>query len=376
MRFWLLLLATAASTAACAQEPLIQRENNYSLRNESVLAIDKGLAWLREHQNAHGTWGQPTSTLQTGLALTAFLRQPIHKYDTDLKPEFLEKSLDYFREGLQRHGYLTQDPSAEAAYVIARVLTATNLSEWNGINKNIEKNIDTNLRAAFPPPPKKNQAKAATEAHQPQTSVSFEEAFRMLETLYLISLGTDSPSYHKDPSFSTMIDVLSKLQCLRTPKSTISKSTDYGGFACDPDGTRQITIAWKATDHACALSTYTGLFGLISGGLKPTDSRVTAALDWIGRHYTLQENAGMGSEGYYRSLNRMAKALSLAKIRDLSLTGGRKIDWAREETLKIMDLQNIDGSWMNRGSQEQMESDPVFVTAEMVLTLELLYYEL
>ena len=42
--------------------------------------------------------------------------------------------------------------------------------------------------------------------------------------------------------------------------------------------------------------TYAGLKSMIYAGVKHDDPRVKAAYEWIQKHYTLDENPGMGAQ--------------------------------------------------------------------------------
>ena len=55
---------------------------------------------------------------------------------------------------------------------------------------------------------------------------------------------------------------------------------------------------------------YAGLKSYIYADLKQDDPRVKAVIDWLGRHYTLDENPGMGKQGLYYYLHLMTKALT------------------------------------------------------------------
>jgi hypothetical protein len=55
--------------------------------------------------------------------------------------------------------------------------------------------------------------------------------------------------------------------------------------------------------------TYSGFKSLIYADLTTADSRVAAALGWIARNYTLQENPGIGNDGLYYYLLTFSRAL-------------------------------------------------------------------
>ena len=57
-----------------------------------------------------------------------------------------------------------------------------------------------------------------------------------------------------------------------------------------------------------------------------------------------------------------------------SLTGpqGKKIDWRKELTEKLLSLQKPDGSWVSENGR-WMEKDPVLVTCYAVSALDLIF---
>ncbi len=83
----------------------------------------------------------------------------------------------------------------------------------------------------------------------------------------------------------------------------------------------------------------------------------------------------MGIDGLFYYYQVMAKALSTYGAAELPLANGKKVDWSKDLTLKLIDLQNEDGSWANE-SGRWMEKDPVLATAYAVLTLEMAYREM
>jgi squalene-hopene/tetraprenyl-beta-curcumene cyclase len=83
----------------------------------------------------------------------------------------------------------------------------------------------------------------------------------------------------------------------------------------------------------------------------------------------------MGPQGLYYYFHTMAKALSLHGLDHLEVADGKRIDWRRELALKLLNLQNADGSWANENGR-WWEKDPALVTAYAVMTLELIHQRL
>ena len=151
-----------------------------------------------------------------------------------------------------------------------------------------------------------------------------------------------------------------------------------GGFVYYPgfsNAGEQKLADGKVALRSYGSMTYGGLLSFIYADLDKGDPRVTAALDWLKRNYTLEENPGMGRLGLFYYYHLMAKGLSSAGVTELVATDGRKIDWARELALKLIATQKGDGSWVN-DAPRWMETDSVLVTSYCVLALEIIAGEL
>ena len=121
--------------------------------------------------------------------------------------------------------------------------------------------------------------------------------------------------------------------------------------------------------------TYAGLLSFVYADLKKDDPRVAAAIEWLGKNYTLEENPGLAQAGVYYYYHLAAKGLATAKVTELQTADGKKVKWARDLGLKLINLQKGDGTWVN-GTARWMEADPVLVTTYSVLALEIIYNQL
>ena len=77
----------------------------------------------------------------------------------------------------------------------------------------------------------------------------------------------------------------------------------------------------------------------------------------------------------YPYYHLMTKALAAADVKTLELPNGKKVDWASDLALKMINAQNGDGSWVN-DTARWMEKDPVLVTTYCVLSLEIIFQRL
>ena len=151
---------------------------------------------------------------------------------------------------------------------------------------------------------------------------------------------------------------------------------DRGGFVYNPE--RDMVGESGTADgnrylRSYASITYAGLLSLIYADVDRDDPRVLAAYDWILRHYTLEENPGMGQQGLYYGYHTMAKALAAYGEDLLHLPDGRVVDWRSALVKKLVSLQRIDpktglGYWVNDNGRF-WENDSVLTTSYATLTL-------
>jgi squalene-hopene/tetraprenyl-beta-curcumene cyclase len=115
--------------------------------------------------------------------------------------------------------------------------------------------------------------------------------------------------------------------------------------------------------------TYAGYKSMLFAGLAPDDARVQAALAWIGSHFSMDENPGLGQQGLFYYRLAMARAL-LASQRDrVTDDKGVAHDWRCELIAALAAGQRPDGSWVN-AKDRWMEGNADLVTAYAVLALE------
>lgn len=124
-----------------------------------------------------------------------------------------------------------------------------------------------------------------------------------------------------------------------------------------PDG-REITRL-----RAYGSMTYTGFKSLIYADLSPDDPRVQDAWKWIQNNYTLEENPGMGQQGYYYYLCAMARALDAFGINEIN---GH--NWREEMIDKIFELQYTNGA-LKVLNDRWMENNDVLITAYALIAI-------
>jgi squalene-hopene/tetraprenyl-beta-curcumene cyclase len=115
--------------------------------------------------------------------------------------------------------------------------------------------------------------------------------------------------------------------------------------------------------------TYGGLKSFLYAGVSKNDPRVQGAVNWIRRHYTLEENPGMKLAGlyyYYHTFGKAMAALGEDRFEDAKQ---QKHDWRRELFEALKKRQRPDGGFINQGDRTFGEGDPNLATAFALLAL-------
>jgi squalene-hopene/tetraprenyl-beta-curcumene cyclase len=148
-----------------------------------------------------------------------------------------------------------------------------------------------------------------------------------------------------------------------------------GGFVYDPTESKagsETNANGKVALRSYGSISYAGLLSYIYADLKRDDPRVTAVAEWLAKNFSLEENPGMGEQGFYYYLNLMTKGLTAYGADELQLANGKTVDWRKEVAMKLINLQKADGSWANTNGR-WWEKDPALVTSYSVIALEMIY---
>ena len=377
-------LATSIALATvpfirAANEPLPADEKNLSFRNEIRDSLSRGLDWLGKQQNPDGSFGKDTlHPALSALPLVAFQREPTGRFaDAD----FMRKGYAYVRGFAQPDGGIYNKDSGLANYNTSVCLLAL-----AGGNDAKDHELLVKARAYVVGQQASGMAKPETDggigygavgASPKRGHPDLDNTVVALEALRATKhLVADKPG-EKDLNWQAAIDFISR--CQNLPGSNKEKwasgdPANKGGFVYYPGasnaGEVELEGGGKALRSYGSMS-YAGLLSFIYADVKKDDPRVRAAVEWLSKNYTIEENPGLKQDGYFYYLHLMAKGLTASGIKEMEI-GGRKVDWRRDLAMRLMKLQQQDGSWTNE-SPRWKETNPVLVTTYCTLTLEILY---
>jgi squalene-hopene/tetraprenyl-beta-curcumene cyclase len=376
--YFILLLPFFVHWASANEEA-----ENLSLKLEIERSLRMGLSWLNEEQNStSGNWGLEEYPALTGLAIRSFLGHPSEDIPKKYKSN-IDKGLSFIRNKVQSDGgiYGKGLASYNTSICMMALMQSKDKSDED-IIKNARRFL-VNQQSDFD---KRDVADNVFDggigygsrwAHSDlsNTHLAMEALYYAKKTFQREEGDTE------DLDWDAAISFVSKCQNLPTTnkeKWVSNHADDKGGFVYFPGnsmaGEREKLNGSVALRSYGSMS-YAGLLSFIYAEMDSTDPRIVAVKEWLTKHYTIQENPGMGPQGLYYYYHTMSKALSLSGITVIEDQDGSSKDWRKELSLHLLNLQSKDGSWMNDNGR-WWERDPVLVSSYALLTLERIYYTL
>jgi squalene-hopene/tetraprenyl-beta-curcumene cyclase len=326
----------------------------------------RAINFLKTTQSDDGTWTSNTSSGVTALAVKALIDSGVPLDDATLAKglkaleKFVQKDGGIYAPGTGHKNYETcvsvmalkaADAGGKYDQILARAdkfLRGLQWDEEEGIDK-----ADSRYGGADYGPSKKRPDLSNTQF--------------LIDALKTLGAKDDDPNIQKALVF------VSRCQNLESANNTTklsSKVNDGGFFYTVAAGGS--SPAGKTADgglRSYGSMTYAGLKSMIYAGLTATDPRVKAASEWIGRHYTVAENPGMGEQGLYYYYDTFAKTMAALKVNDFTDAQRDKHDWRKELAEQLFTVQQSNGSWVNP-KERWMEGDPNLSTAYALLALK------
>ncbi len=379
------LAATLAIHHTHSDEPVAKDEKNVSFRNEIRDAITRGLDYLAKQQNADGSFGADTThPALSALPLIALQREPTGRFTKSPQPDVMLKGYTYLRGFAQPDGGIYNPQNGLANYN-----TSVGLLAIFGANEPKDEKLIRDARAYVVGQQATGMAVPGTDggigygtvgASPKRGHPDLDNTLIALESLK-ITKGTiaDKPDA-KDLNWQAAIDFITRCQNLPSANKMEWASGDpanKGGFVYYPGysnaGKTELPDGKTALRSYGSMS-YAGLMSFIYADLTKADPRVAAALEWLKKNYTLDQNPGLDMQGYYYYLHLMAKGLAAAHIETLEIDG-KQIDWRRDLALRLMKLQKQDGSWVNPEPRWK-EGNPILISSYCTMALSIIYQQL
>jgi squalene-hopene/tetraprenyl-beta-curcumene cyclase len=336
----------AATLAFAAERPL--RPTDVSFRNEVQRAIEKGSDFLKSTQSSNGWWSTPDHPSVTALALTALMGEPNARLKDSSE---VKKGYAFVLSCVKPDGGIyTKELANYNSSICMMGLLAANDPKYDGVLRNARKfiagmQVDTREKGKSDSP----WDGGIGYSHE-STRSDMNNTFTALEALYYSKhIIADKDPAARDLNWAAAIQFIQNCQNLPGANKQEWVSTDArdrGGFVYDPDSSKagsSTNANGRVALRSYGSISYAGLLSYIYADVKQTDPRVQAALDWLRANYSLEENPGMGPQGYFYYLHLLTKAHTVAHVDTLETKGGKRIDWRREVAMRLINFQKADG---------------------------------
>lgn len=371
------LLWALIVSAALAAETKPLRETDVSFRHEVQRALERGVDYLKSTQNSNGWWSTPDHPSVTALALSAIMGEPNQRLKNS--PE-VKKGYAFVLGCAKPDGgiYVTNLANYNTSISMMALLAAHDRKYDSVLRK--ARNYVAGSQVDSGEKGKSDEPFDGGIGYSKEGRSDMNNTLVALEALYYSKhlVEDKNLSETKDLNWEAAIQFIQNCQNLPAVNKqewVSTDSKDRGGFVYDPDSSKAggVTNAnGRVALRSYGSISYAGLLSYIYADVKANDPRVQAVMDWLRANVTLEENPGMGAQGYYYYLHLMAKALNAAQVDTLETKGGRKLDWRREVAMHLINLQKADGSWQNENGR-WWEKDANLVTAYSVIALEIIY---
>lgn len=335
-------------------------------KDDPTALEEKAVGFLRPRQSPDGSWsGDRNEPGITALVVTALLRS---KKLGPADPA-ISKGLGYLEGFVDPKGGLAKAPHSVYSTSVALMAfrEANRGGRFDGLIQGAQEFLKVNQA---------DETEGKTPADPAYGGSNYGGAGRpdLSNTSFMMEALRDSGLPPDDPALRKALVFVSRCQNLKSEfndQPWAGKVAD-GGFIYVAAG-RGEGGAGKAARKddpipSNAGMTYAGLKSMIYAGLTPDDVRVKAALGYIAKHYTVEENPGQGQRGLYYYYHTFARALAALGRPTLVDAEGKEHDWKSDLVGALAKRQEASGGWVNRADRF-MEGDPNIVTSYGLLAL-------
>lgn len=336
---------------------------------DAQVLIDKAVSFLKSQQAEDGSF----SAKRLGPGITAVVVAALLRNGQSPKEPVIAKALAYLEKSVQKDGGVYDKFLANYTTSVAVVAfrEANKDGKYDTIIKNASAFIKgMQLEESTTDLSKLNAGGFAygKEGGKPDAS---NTAFAIEA---LIAAGMDK----NDPAIKKALEFMSKCQNLPgeyNPLGFAKKTTedDKGGLTYSPNVKDNGYATADGGLRSLGGMTYGGLKSFLYAGVGKDDPRVKAAVEWIRKHYTLEENPGLGQSGLYYYYHVFAKAMEALGENPFADSKGTKHLWKRDLFDALAKRQQADGSWRNAGDKTFGEGDPNLASAFAILSLSYCY---
>ncbi len=326
---------------------------------------EKAVNFLKTTQSEDGCW---TSATQPGI--TAMVCFGLESAGVNGDDPTLQKGLRHLLSYLHKDGGIYHPETNHKNYETSITVIALAGANSDGRHTAAIKDAEKFLREL-----QWDETEGLDKSHPSFGGAGYGKSQRpdLSNTVFLLDALKAAGVKADDPAMQNALLFVSRCQNLESEFNTteFAAKINDGGFYYTPaaGGTSQ---AGKNPDgglRSYASMTYAGLKSMLYAGLNKDDKRVKAALEWIRKYYSVDQNPGLNQQGLYYYYHTFAKTLATLEIDLFEDAKGEKHDWRQDLTAALAKRQKENGSWVN-SADRWMEGDPNLATAYGLMALK------
>jgi hypothetical protein len=360
-----LVCGAALLTALAQPAPTARAADLGPDPKEVQVVVDKAAAYLKTSQGKDGSF----SPQRAGPGISAVVASGLLRNGFSPDDPVVARTLAYLEKSVQKDGGVYDKFLAN--YTTSVALMAFAEANTQGKYDTVIRNATQFLRGMQYDDSKVESvdAKYGGAGYDGKSRPDLSNTQYFLDALQAAGVAKNDPAVKRALFFVS--------RCQNLPgenndqpfaKKTIEE--DKGGLVYNPlaDDDKRDKTPQGGLRSAGAM-TYGGLKSFLYAGVSRDDQRVKAAVGWIRRHYSLDENPGVGQAGlyyYYHTFGKAMAALGEDRFEDAK---GTKHDWRKELFEALKKRQRADGSFVNTGDRAFGEGDPNLATAFALLAL-------
>ena len=347
--------APARGQSAPARGPAVSPTLSAATRQQLMASLEKGAAYLKEHQPASGIWENHPGV--AALVATALLRQPGPTKAAQLQS--VSKTLDSLRKLAKPDGgiYDKDIPHYITAVSIMALVAAGQPADKPLIEKGraylAEHLLDEGEGVPASDKFYGGMGYGGTSDGGRADLISLEYGLRAMKE-------ADLPA--NDPAWQKAIKFLQRTQN-NSESNDQQWAANDGGFIYYPGYSQ----AGETRSYGAA--TYAGIMSYTWANVKKTDPRVQSVLKWVRDNYTVDENPGLGQKTVYYYYMVFAKALAAVGENVITDAKGGQHNWREDLGRKLAALQHPEGFWVNTDPAE-LQDNKVLVTGFTMMAIE------
>jgi squalene-hopene/tetraprenyl-beta-curcumene cyclase len=335
--------------------------------------VDKAVAYLRGAQDKNGGWGTERSPGITGIVLTGLLKTGAVSTDDPMAAKAL--------------GYIESLVNVKAGHIAGKApkvqlqnyVTCVNVMALVAAKRadKYEKIIGNAVKFLKQLQWDEGEGKSKDDPFYGGAGYDSQSRPDLSNTQMFMDALKEAGVPANDPAIQKALIFVSRCQNLKSEDNSEpwAGRINDGSFIYTPanGGVTKVIDNPGPNDPRPGYGsmTYAGVKSMIYCGVDKTDKRVKAALDWLRKHYTVDENPGMPGVrkewGLYYYYHTMAKSLDALGVDEFVDAKGQAHNWRADITSALAKRQDADGFW--RGNPHWLESDPDLDTGYALMAL-------